>query len=277
MRLIFRRINQSLILKDLITKKACIRYTCVLYTTNTKKPSKKDENLLENKGYMQSVSTNLPVVVKPTLLNRIKETLGYQGSYRYPQTTMAAAGLRLYLCIQKQIDYDKFFNICNARDVFFSFALITFMHVWMISVRLADESRSGLFVRNRLVNAMWTDLAERSGKLEARLTREKKNEAYTLLGDTFNASFFGFDEGLLGDDTILAASIWRHVLEQREIDDFKVLTRLCEYVRKNINHLEQIKEIDLLKNGIVTFIPIDSDKCDHSKLREQLYKYLVAV
>ena len=220
----------------------------------------------------KAINSNLPVPVK-SYLNSFKEFFGLQGGYRYQQHIMARSSINLYLCIQKQIDYDKFFEVCKARDVFFSFCLVTFLHVWLVSVRLADEGRSGKFVRNKLIEAMYNDISERMKKLGPINMDIKKQSAEDLTG-FFQASLFGYDEGILSNDLILASSIWRHLLEMREIEDYSVLNKLCDYVRKNIHHLDKLQEIDLLKTGIITFIPLEKDTIDHSKVRENLQKYI---
>jgi cytochrome b pre-mRNA-processing protein 3 len=215
---------------------------------------------------------HLPAIVKPGLFTRFAEAMGYQGSYRYSQKTMTVSGIRLYLCIQKQIDYDKFFKLCEARDVFVSFSLITYLHVWMISVRLAQEGRSGEYVKQQLVQAMWDDIAKRINVL-ATLKTKTKRESYEKLNNIFRAALFGYDEGILSDDCILAAAIWRHLLEMRDIGDLRVLTRLCEYVRKNVKHLDGIQENEIMVHGIATFIDFDKDSVDHFKERKKILDY----
>jgi len=217
---------------------------------------------------VNAVSVNLPVPVKPSIWNLIKEKLGYQGSYRYSQSEMATAAIRLYLCLEHQVEYDKFFEIFKLDDVFYSYCLITYLHVWMICVRLADEGTTGKFVRNQLVEAMWKDIQERVRLFKMNTNVKKKS--IDDLSNIFNACLFGFDEGLLGDDIALASSIWRHMFDMGEIKDFVVLVKMCEYVRKNVSHMDTINQADVLKNGIVTFVKLDSHKIDHLIERENI-------
>lgn len=93
---------------------------------------------------------------------------------------------------------------------------------------------------------------------------------------------FGFDEGLLSDDTVLAGVIWRNLSEMRELKDYAVLGEMCDYVRKNVQHLENMSEFDLLRDGIVSFVDFDQAKLDHNiakpkileiiRKKEQLYQ-----
>jgi hypothetical protein len=52
----------------------------------------------------------------------------------------------------------------------------------------------------------------------------------------------------IGDDTVLAGAVWRHLLQMKEIRDYSILIELCDYIRKNVNHLEKITETDYLSN-----------------------------
>jgi cytochrome b pre-mRNA-processing protein 3 len=269
--MLMKSLNRSKFFLFRINHHSNILFSTTLSSSQKKEANKKNEDL-----DMKSLSTNLPVLYKPTIFNRFKEAFGYQGSHRYTQNSMAIAGVRLYLCIQKQIDYDQFFKVCESRDVFYSFCLVTYLHVWMVCVRLAEEGHSGKFVRNRLIEAMWKDVSERIKKMGTFKISVKK-ESTEALYDIFNACLFGFDEGLLSNDMGLAACLWRHLLEMKDIEDYSTLTTLCDYVRRNVSHLDNVKEIDMLKNGIVTFVTLGNDNVDHFKEREKLYKYILAI
>jgi len=218
---------------------------------------------------------NLPVVVKPSLYDSLKEKLGLQGAHRFKQPVMLIAAYRLYLCIQYQVEYDKFFEKLAMPDVMYSFCLITFMHVWLVSVALMQYGRSGVFVRRQLVANMWKDIETRGSKLNATMKREDKKNTYQHLNDIFRAHMFGFDEGLLSDDTILAGAVWRHLMEMREISDFSVLGEMCEYIRKNVHHLEQLTDIDLMRDGIVSFVHLGQQSVDHAKLKHNIKAFII--
>lgn len=218
------------------------------------------------------MNTKVPTVVKPSLFDRLKQSFGMQGNLRYPQPLLQISAQRLYLCIQYQIDYDKFFKKCDMPDVMYSFCLVTFLHVWLISVALMHYGQTGLFVRKSLHANMWTDIQTRERKLNAPMNKENKLKAYNQLNDTFRAHVFGFDEGLLSDDTVLAGAVWRHLLEMKPLNDYAVLGELCEYIRKNVNHLEKLSETDLLKYGIVSFIDFEQKELDHSLMKVKIFE-----
>lgn len=58
-----------------------------------------------------------------------------------------------------------FFIDFNMADTFFSWFLITELHVWMIMVRYMADEQNGRIVRNNAVGAMWEDTKARVEKL----------------------------------------------------------------------------------------------------------------
>nr|CAD7400713.1 unnamed protein product [Timema poppensis] len=53
------------------------------------------------------------------------------------------------------------------------------------------------------------------------------------LGQQFNAALVSYDEGLLGDDMVLAGAIWRRFF-QREVDSPQGIERLVSYIRQQV-------------------------------------------
>jgi len=53
----------------------------------------------------------------------------------------------------------------NLADTFFSWFLVTELHVWMIMVRYMADEKDGKLVRNHVVAAMWDDTKARVDNL----------------------------------------------------------------------------------------------------------------
>ena len=51
-------------------------------------------------------------------------------------------------------------------DTFYSWFLVTELHVWMLLVRFMSEGTNGEEVRNLLVKTMWNDVNKRSKQLD---------------------------------------------------------------------------------------------------------------
>jgi hypothetical protein len=107
------------------------------------------------------------------------------------------------------------------------------------------------------------------------MNKENKLNTYNHLNDMFRVNMLSYDEGILSHDVILAETVWRNLMEMREIKDYGKLAEMCEYIRKNVHHLEtNITEIDLIKKGLVTFVPFDQSQVDHNKVREKIIEKL---
>ncbi|KAH0619014.1 hypothetical protein JD844_018614 [Phrynosoma platyrhinos] len=73
--------------------------------------------------------------------------------------------------------------------------------------------------------------------------------------ENFYAAIFGYDEGILSDDHVLAAAIWRNLFN-KHCDDPRELEIMVEYVRKQVQHLDAMPGEDLLLSGEVTWRPL---------------------
>ncbi|XP_064888674.1 ubiquinol-cytochrome-c reductase complex assembly factor 1 isoform X1 [Columba livia] len=73
--------------------------------------------------------------------------------------------------------------------------------------------------------------------------------------ENFYAALFGYDEGILSDDHVLAAALWRNLFN-RNCEDPRHLELLVEYVRKQVQHLDALSGDDLLLTGEVSWRPL---------------------
>ncbi|XP_059926461.1 ubiquinol-cytochrome-c reductase complex assembly factor 1 [Gadus macrocephalus] len=73
--------------------------------------------------------------------------------------------------------------------------------------------------------------------------------------ETFYAAIFGYDEGILSDDRVLAAALWRNLFN-RECEDPRQLELMLEYVRKQMQYIDSLDAEDLLLTGEVKWRPM---------------------
>nr|CAD7587624.1 unnamed protein product [Timema genevievae] len=141
----------------------------------------------------------------------------------------------------------------KLSDTFFSWFLVTELHVWMTLVRVMAEGKDGRFTRNVVVEAMWSDTATRAKKLGVGSSYDDASKPSPLrpvnpagvkeqihdLSQQFNAALLSYDEGLLGDDRVLAGAIWRRFF-QREVDSPQGIERLVSYIRQQVGGMPVI-------------------------------------
>ncbi|NXN98135.1 UQCC1 factor, partial [Rhinopomastus cyanomelas] len=209
----------------------------LFYNTN-KRLSAKDSLLAEEK-------------VGP--LTRLIEALGFTGPLKYSRWKVKVAALRMYTCCVEKTDYEEFFSRCHMPDTLNSWFLVAQLHVWMCLVRMKQEGRTGKYMCRYIVHCMWEDVEQR-GKVMGINSSVLKKDLRSMV-QHFYAALFGYDEGILSDDHVLAAALWRNLFN-RSCEDPRQLELLVEYVRKQVQHLDALSGEHLLLTGEVSWRPL---------------------
>lgn len=120
----------------------------------------------------------------------------------------------------------------------------------------STSDEDGRFMRNCIVEAMWTDVQFRSKKLGSdnpSFTRKQ----ISILSEQFQATLISYDEGLCFDDKTLANALWRRFFEAK-CEDFTKLEKLVIYVRKSSNDLDRLTREQLLSDPKIQWTSIRS-------------------
>ncbi|OXU22261.1 hypothetical protein TSAR_012550 [Trichomalopsis sarcophagae] len=120
-------------------------------------------------------------------------------------------------------------------DTFFSWFLVTELHVWILMLRTMQEGEDGQRLRNYIVEAMWNDVNVRAKKL-ANMKSSLFKKQIELLSEQFNASIIGYDEAVLSSDLHLAGHLWRRFFKCENIDP-ENLEKLVYYIRHQVDSL----------------------------------------
>ncbi|KAK2520583.1 ubiquinol-cytochrome-c reductase complex assembly factor 1 [Columba guinea] len=123
----------------------------------------------------------------------------------------------------------------------------------MCLVRMKQEGRTGKYMCRYIVHCMWEDVEQR-GKVMGINSVVLKEDLRSMV-ENFYAALFGYDEGILSDDHVLAAALWRNLFN-RNCEDPRHLELLVEYVRKQVQHLDALSGDDLLLTGEVSWRPL---------------------
>lgn len=205
--------------------------------------------------YQNSVNRTSSVSSYSTagLLSSFLGKISFKISMRYPKYVMRQSSLKLYLCCVELVDHDLFLREFNMPDTFNSWFRITELHVWMCLVRLAREGKEGEFIRNSMLTFMWQDIEKKAKKLsEKAASMTVRKEGIQTLSEQFKAVLYGYDEGLLSNDKVLAGSLWRNFFE-KDCKDVAHLEKLVEYVRKQLFELDKVESNVLLTSGLALF------------------------
>lgn len=146
---------------------------------------------------------------------------------------MRRASHLLYEEVCDRIDYPKFLKHFHKENTFYSWFLVTEIHVWMLMVRAMRDTEHGKFIRNHIVEAMWKDVELRSkilGECNRRRVREQINE----LAGQFEYTLIAYDEGLTSNDRQLASAIWKQFFDGN-CDDYVQIELMVKYIRANVS------------------------------------------
>jgi len=161
------------------------------------------------------------------------------------KTTLMKSGATLSACCTHEVDLESFFKIFDMPDTYYSWWLITELHVWMLCVRLSvGNTKEGLMCRNEMVKTTYADMDERAKKV-GDMDRNSRLNVVWDLAEEFKFAMLVYDLGLAGSDVDLANSIWRRFFLGKEDPDVEKIELLVKYVRKTVASLDQINIEDL--------------------------------
>ncbi|KAL8619274.1 hypothetical protein ACOMHN_056918 [Nucella lapillus] len=203
------------------------------------------------------------------LWGKIKFDLGFITGLQYPKAVLNLSGFRLYICCTELVDHQQFFKELTMPDTFNSWFLVTDLHVWLSMVRLAHLGKDGRLLRNCLVKALWEDVEARSKQLGEAASLTARKEGVRQLADLFHASLFAYDEGLLGNDQVLAGAVWRIFFGMDQDVDPAHIELVVSYIRKQVAHIDQQEEAAILSRGVMTFLPLKGEEIDQQAAQRQ--------
>jgi len=185
-----------------------------------------------------------------SILSRVKTKLKASIS---DSTKVRIAGNLVYEQLVDELDYKSFFQRFELPDTFQSWFIFIQLHMWMVMVRTIPE-RHGREFRNTLVDSMWNDVEIRMGELDKMKSSLKKKYLKELVAQ-FQAALVAYDEGLLSDDTVLAAAAWRTIFACKNVDP-ELLENIVLYIRRQLAYLDSELSENIILNGSISFLPL---------------------
>lgn len=81
---------------------------------------------------------------------------------RVPKSVIKSTGSKLYSQCGNQPNISEFIQELDLPDTFFTWFMVTELHIWMLGVRLnAEESNEGQMVWNQIIEVFWKDCDDR--------------------------------------------------------------------------------------------------------------------
>lgn len=197
---------------------------------------------------------NTSTTEKISIFGMIRKKLGKIKFFDMAASRAHVIGTMAYENIVDKIDYSVFYKDFNMADTFFSWFLVTELHVWMLMVRYMAEGKYGQIARNALVEMMWDDVNTRS-KLLGRIAPSVRRKQILELSHQFNAAIISYDEGIMSDDKVLAGALWGRFFKL-ECNNPEAVEKLILYVRKQVDFLDRIPSETILRNYEIDWIKL---------------------
>ncbi|XP_031556466.1 ubiquinol-cytochrome-c reductase complex assembly factor 1-like [Actinia tenebrosa] len=194
-----------------------------------------------------------------TLGTKIAKFVGRFSGINSRSSVLWRSAMTMYRSCIEEVNYDDFYEACSMPDTFQSWFMINQLHIWMCLVRLKAEGKDGQFMYRKLVEIMWQDVEARMkkiGEIDSTTARESLRE----LVQEFYGLIFAYDEGLLSHDRVLAAALWRNMFYDKRQTDASQLANLVKYVRRQVQHLDNLDPEELLTTGKVPWLPFRTAK-----------------
>uniref|UniRef100_A0A8C8A7V7 Ubiquinol-cytochrome c reductase complex assembly factor 1 n=1 Tax=Otus sunia TaxID=257818 RepID=A0A8C8A7V7_9STRI len=208
--------------------------------------------------YLSAKDSLQPTEEKVGTFTRIIEAMGFTGPLKYSRWVKHLFNNSFSCLILSELQKQKkphFFlmigAVLNGKVLIITHVNSCF--VMMCLLRMKQEGRSGKYMCRYIVHCMWEDVEQR-GKVMGINSVVLKEDLRTMV-ENFYAALFGYDEGILSDDHVLAAALWRNLFN-KNCEDPRHLELLVEYVRKQVQHLDALSGEDLLLTGEVSWRPL---------------------
>ena len=127
-----------------------------------------------------------------TLQPHVKDSWATRMYKKYIDKTskrkIKASGYVLSSYCTTAVKLDEFFDFFDMPDTYFSWFLVTELHVWMLSARaMAGKTTEGEVLRNALIEALWKDCQERM-KLLVELPSSDRQELVFDIAEEFQVN-----------------------------------------------------------------------------------------
>ncbi|PVU93495.1 hypothetical protein BB561_003259 [Smittium simulii] len=157
-----------------------------------------------------------------------------------PQYQALEIGKNIFQACQRnpQEFVDFWHKKANMPETFQSWFSVSLLYVWLCSVRLRAESKElAPFVKQQLIDNFF-NLAEQKIRAQGIKSGKIVNDTLKDLHSCYLGMFVSFDQGFVSSDALLAAAVWRNVLNNCE--SAQVLEYTVDYIRQQLHMLDSL-------------------------------------
>ncbi|KAF2196873.1 hypothetical protein GQ43DRAFT_475939 [Delitschia confertaspora ATCC 74209] len=164
------------------------------------------------------------------------------------------------------------YDTLELKPTFNSWAHITFLHMYMLTVRfrMFPSSHAPLW-HQHLINHCFYAAEDRLVIWHKITSASLRQKWLKDLFEQWRGTLLAYDEGLVKGDAMLAAAIWRNLFGADPNVDFKRLAEIVSYMRREIRRLDLASDDDVAV-GQWTFGQDPSGERSNVMLQSRLMK-----
>lgn len=193
------------------------------------------------KSLPKQTTTVQPLGTRETVLSFLDQRLGLTLTQQYRWRDLNIASQILLNGIYMKVDFQTIQEKGRLEDSFTSWLSVTYLHVWMLFVKLKQHGRDGKIMIKLITKVLWEDIEARAKKieneLEQNLSVKKQMKTYISLLQT---SFLYYDWGLLKCDATLAQAVWMQIYDCKQQTDIRSIEVFVQYIRYHVARLDHI-------------------------------------
>ncbi|KAF2191483.1 hypothetical protein K469DRAFT_720507 [Zopfia rhizophila CBS 207.26] len=142
------------------------------------------------------------------------------------------------------------YDMLGLTPTFNVWAQITFIHMYMLQVRfrMFPSTHAPVWTQHLINHAFYA--AEDRLVVWHKITSSSLRQKY--LKDLFSqwrGVLLSYDEGLVKGDAMLAAALWRNLLNAREDIDYQKLAEIVGYIRREIRRLDEATDDEVARGS----------------------------
>lgn len=141
---------------------------------------------------------------------------------------------------------DDLITDLGLLPTFNTWAQITFLHMYLLTVRLRHfpASHAPIWHQN-LLDHFFYAAEDRMVTLHNIAVRSLRNRYLKDLYTQWRGTLVAYDEGLIKGDAVLGAAVWRNLWGGREDVDMEKVAMVVSWMRRSLRELERARDQDI--------------------------------
>lgn len=163
------------------------------------------------------------------------------------------AGEEIGIPVPSRENDDAWYTTLNLTPTFNTWAQLTFLHMWILTVRLRTfPPEHARHWHQNLTDHFFYAAEDRMATCHDVASSGTRNRYLKDLYLQWRGALTAYDEGFVKGDAVLAAAIWRNIFGCRAGIDAEHLALLVEWTRRSLQFVDRM-DAEAISAGQITF------------------------